>query len=411
MTLTVLNAGQNYYIRGGSERYQFALSDLLRQHGHCVIPFATDNQQNEATPWSKYFPPDVNFTSPNVKDLLRFIYSKPAAVAIESLLKETAIDLAHLHIYYGKLTASILEPLKQGGVPIIQTLHEYKIVCPVYTLMSQGEICQACQGKNFWHATRKRCNRGSLARSLLSTVESYVSQASGAVSKIDHFITVSDFQREKTIEMGIPADKLTTIHNFIDTSGIEPNSQPGEYLLYFGRLESYKGIFTLVEAAATLKDVSLLIVGDGEARSPLAEIIEQKNLKHVKLLGFKQKDELIPLIRNSICTIAPSEWYETFGLTLVESFAHGRPVIASRIGGMTEIVTDTVDGYLFTPGNVEELRSRMSWMANHRQEAVAMGLAGRLKVETQFNPELHYAKILALYKQVTTKKGDNLIIK
>ena len=403
MTFTVLNAGQNYHIRGGSDRYQFVLSDLLHQHGHSVIPFATDNPQNEATSWSKYFAPDVNFTSPSLKDLLQFIYSKPAAVAIESLLDEVSVDIAHLHIYYGKLTASILEPLRQAGVPIIQTLHEYKLVCPVYTLMSQGEICQACKGKNFWHATRKRCNRGSLARSLLSTVESYVSQASGAIDKIDHFITVSHFQREKMIELGIPADKLTTIHNFIDTSRIEPNSKPGEYLLYFGRLEDYKGIFTLIEAAATLKDVPLLIVGDGEARLEVEKIVEQKNLQHVKLLGFKQKDELIPLIRNSICTIAPSEWYETFGLTLVESFAHGRPAIASRIGGMTEIVTDTVDGYLFSPGNVEELRSRMSWMATHRQEAVEMGLAGRLKVETQFNPELHYEKILAVYKKAISK--------
>ena len=404
MTLTVLNAGQNYYLRGGSDRYQFVLSDLLQQHGHQVIPFATDNPQNEATPWSKYFAPDVNFTSPTFKDLLQFIYSKPAAIAIQSLLDEVSVDLAHLHIYYGKLTASILEPLKQAGVPIVQTLHEYKIVCPVYTLMSHGEICQACQGQNFWHATRKRCNRGSLARSLLSTVESYVSQALGSVSKIDHFITVSHFQREKMIELGIPQGKLTTVHNFIDTSEIEPNSKPGEYLLYFGRLESYKGIFTLVEAASTLKDVSLLIVGDGEARSELEKIIEQRNLQHVKLLGFKQKDELIPLIRNSICTVAPSEWYETFGLTLVESFAHGRPAIASRIGGMTEIVTDTVDGYLFSPGNVEELRSHLEWMATHRQQAVEMGLAGRLKVETQFNPKLHYEKVLALYRKVLAKK-------
>ena len=399
MTFTVLNAGQNYYIRGGSDKYQFVLSNLLHQHGHRVIPFATDSPKNESTPWSKYFAPEVNFTSPTVRDLLRFIYSKPAKIAIANLLEEADVDVAHLHIYYGQLTASILEPLKQAGVPIVQTLHEYKIVCPVYTLRSQGEICQACGGKDFWQATLKRCNRDSLTRSILSTVESYVSKTLGSVSKIDRFITVSHFQREKMIELGIPAEKLTTIHNFIDTSEIEPNSQPGEYLLYFGRLEDSKGVFTLVEAASTLKDVPLLIVGDGEARLELSKIIEQRNLQHIKLLGFKQKDELLSLIRNSICTIAPSEWYETFGLTLIESFAYGRPVIASRIGGMTEIVTDKVDGYLFSPGSVEELRSRMSWMATHRDKAVEMGIAGRLKVETQFNPQLHYQKLLSVYKK------------
>ncbi|MEM7591698.1 MAG: glycosyltransferase family 4 protein [Cyanobacteria bacterium P01_A01_bin.83] len=404
MTFTILNAGQNYHIHGGSDRYQFILSNLLHQHGHCVIPFAADSPKNESTPWSRYFAPEVNFASPTLIDLLRFIYSKPAESAIKNLIEDVPIDIAHLHIYYGKLTASILEPLRQARVPIIQTLHEYKIVCPVYTLISDGEICQACQGKNFWHAMRKRCNRGSLSRSMLSSMESYVSRAFGSISKIDHFITVSHFQRKKMIELGIPAEKLTTVHNFIDTSEIEPNYRPGEYLLYFGRLEDYKGIFTLVEAASTLKNVPLLIVGDGEARFELEKVIEKRNLQHIKLLGFKQKDELLPLIRNSICTIAPSEWYETFGFTLVESFAHGRPVIASRIGGMTEIVTDTVDGYLVSPGNVEELQSRMLWMATHRHKAVEMGLAGRLKVETKFCPELHYEKILSLYQKILSQK-------
>ncbi len=400
MSLVILNAGQNYQLRGGSERYQFVLSELLQKKGHRVIPFAARRPKNQATQWSEYFPQGVNFEHPSLADLIRFIYSKPAANAIKRLLNDVPIDIAHLHIYYGQLTASILEPLQQAGVPIVQTLHEYKIVCPVYTLVSNGEICQACKGHAFWHATHKRCNRGSVARSLLSTVESYISKSLGSVRKIDHFITVSHFQREKVIELGIPAEKVTTIHNFIDTDSIQPNAEPGEYFLYFGRLERLKGLFTLIEAASTLKQIPLLIAGEGEARTELEQLIQQNNFKHIHLLGFKQESDLHQLIGNSICTLAPSEWYETFGLTLIESFARGRPVIASNIGGMSEIVSDTIDGFLVPPNNLEVLREKMLWMAKNRSEAVEMGQAGRRKVQAQFNPEIHYEKLMDVYRKV-----------
>jgi len=400
MSLVILNAGLNYHIRGGSDRYQFFLSELLQQNGHRIIPFATTSSKNYVTEWSEYFPQGINCEDPTLAHLIRFIYSKPAADTMKRLLKDVPINIAHLHIYYGQLTASILLPLQQAGVPIVQTLHEYKIVCPVYTLVSNGEICQACKGHAFWHATQKRCNRGSIVRSLLSTVESYVSQALGSVSKIDHFITVSHFQREKVIELGIPAEKVTTIHNFIDTSDIKQNSKAGEYFLYFGRLARLKGLLTLIEAASSLKEIPLLIAGDGELRLELEQLIEQNNLKHIHLLGFKQGDELNQLIRNSICTLAPSEWYETFGLTLIESFAQSRPVIASNIGGMSEIVSDAIDGFLVPPKHLDVLREKMLWMAEHRNEAVEMGQAGRRKVEDQFNPEVHYENLIKVYRKV-----------
>ena len=398
--LTVLNVSQRHRVYGGSDRYFFALAKILQECGHSVIPFTTHHSNNLPTSWSNYFPEAVNFEAPSFKDICRFVYSKSANDSMRRMLENIPIDIAHLHIYYGQLTASILTPLQEARVPIVQTLHEYKIVCPVYTLVSNGEICQACKGHAFWNATLKRCNRGSVARSLLSTVESYVSKALGSVRNIDHFITVSNFQREKVIELGLPAEKVTTIHNFIDTNSIQPSVEPGEYFLYVGRLEKIKGLFTLIEAASSLNEIPLLIAGDGEARLELEQLIEQNDLKHIHLLGFKGENELHQLIRNSICTLAPSEWYETFGLTLIESLAHGRPAIASYIGGMSELLSDTIDGFLVPPKNVEVLREKMIWMAKHRREAVEMGQAGRQKVETQFNPEIHYEKILDVYRKV-----------
>jgi glycosyltransferase involved in cell wall biosynthesis len=397
---TVLNVSQNYHIKGGSDSYFFSLSRLLESRGHAVIPFAAKSPLNFSTSWESYFPDGVDFTHPGIRDILHFIYYRKAAQGVCSLVRDHEIDIAHLHIYYGKLTTSILGPLKRADIPVVQTLHEYRQVCPVAILYSQGAVCEECRGHAFWHAVLKRCNRGSLSRSMLSALESYISRGLGSISKIDHFIAVSDFLRNKVIELGMPAERITTIHNFIDISGIPASREAGGYFLYFGRLEREKGLFTLLEAAASLKEVPLLVVGDGKAHPLLEAFVEKNSLNHVKFLGFKKGRELDELIRNSICTIVPSEWFETFGLTIIESFARGRPVIASSIGGMTEVVSDGVDGFLVPPGNVDALREKMNWMLDHRNQAVEMGTAGRKKAETDYSADIHYEKIAMVYKKV-----------
>ncbi len=398
-SLTVLNVGQNYHIKGGSDRYQFVLSELLEAHGHTVIPFASVNAKNLETEWSSYFPEGANFDNPNLADISRYIYSKSAAQSMERLLGEAPISLAHLHVYYGKLTSSILKPLQKTGVPIVQTLHDLKLVCPVHSLSSHGSLCQECEGKNFWKATAKRCNRGSLTRSFLSTVESYVSKFLGSVDKVDHFIAVSKFQRDKMIELGIPVDKVTMVYNFIDTSDILPNYQEGEYLLYFGRIERSKGIFTLVEAAAALTQTPLLIVGDGTAYQELVSYVEERKLSHIHCVGFKRGKELNDLIRRSICCIAPSIVYDNCPLSVLEAYAFGKPVIGSEIGGIPELITDGEDGFVVPPGDVSALKERLFWMQTNKEQATKMGSRGRFKVESRFNADLHYKQVMDVYQQ------------
>ena len=397
--LTVLNISQNHFIRGGSDRYFFTMAELLQKHGHNVIPFTAANPKNEPSEWEQYFPRAADFEKPGPIDLLRFIYSRDAAKSIQRLLKNTNVDIAHFHIYYGKLTASILGGLKKAGIPLIQTLHEYKITCPVYSHLSNDEICEACAGKHFWRALPKRCNRNSLARTALSVAESYVSRSLGSVDKFDHFISVSHFLRKKMIQYGMPEDKISTVHNFTDVSDITPNFSTGDYVLYFGRVHRSKGIMTLIEAATPLKQVPLYIVGDGEAMPEVKQIIEQNGCEHIHLLGFKRGEELQELILNSICTVLPSEWYENCPMSVLESYAYGKPVIGADIGGIPELIVDKVDGFLVPSGEHEPLRDRLLWMSEHKTEAAEMGKAGRRKMETEFNADIHYQKIINIYEK------------
>lgn len=398
--MKIVNVNQNHYTRGGSDAYFFALADLLRSNGHAVVPFASAQIKNEPTEWSRYFPAPVDFDRPGPSDILRFVYSPSAAAAMGRLVDEQRPDLAHLHIYYGQLTASILSPLRRAGIPIVQTLHEYKIVCPTSHLLSHGVVCEACQGRKFAMALVNRCNRDSLARSALSALETFVSHRLGAVDRIDHFLAVSDFVRKKVVSLGVPANKVTTVHNFVDIGRFDPSSAPGDYVLYFGRLERLKGISTLLQAMERLPDVQLLVVGEGTDRELFKSQVRERGLRNIAFLGFRRGEDLHRLIRGSICTVTPSECFETFGLTLVESFALGRPVVCSNMGGMPEIVSRGDDGLIFEPGDFLQLAEHLKWMANNSAEAVAMGGRGRRKVEQSFSPAVHLAAIDRVYQRV-----------
>ncbi len=400
--MRILNAGHHYHVRGGSDRCMLRLGELLEAQGHTVVPFASQHPENRPSKWDEYFPPGVDTQDPSLGDAARFVYSPEARRQMERLLEDGGpFDLAHLHIYYGQLTASILKPLVEADVPIVQTLHEYKLTCPVHSHLSQGEICEACAGHAFWRALPRRCNEGSLARTALSVLEASVSRALGDAHHIDHFIAVSDFLREKMIEYDVAApDDITTVHNFVDPGRFEPSQQRGEHVLYFGRIAPEKGLRTLIDAAAPLTDLPVRIAGTGEQREALESEVARRGLDHFEFVGVRNGADLWDLVRGSICTLLPSEWYENCPMAVLESLACARPVIGADIGGIPELVDDSVDGRLFPSGDVESLREALVWMQTHRGDAVEMGRRGREKVEDRFSPEQHYRQVREVYAEV-----------
>jgi len=397
--MRVLNVSQNYFVRGGSDTQYFALEKLRRERGHEVIPFAAADDRNRPTPWSPYFPQAAEFEKPRPMDIARFLYSADAKRKIRTLIQEYRPDVAHLHIYYGKLTSSILAPLREAGIPIVQTLHEYKLICPVYTLISQDEICEACEGRYFWRALPRTCNRGSLTRTALSVVESYTSRWLGSLDSIDCFLAVSDFVREKMIQCGVPPERITTLMNYVDPIEVRPAGEIGDTIVYYGRVESVKGVFTLVEAIGGL-DIPLLIVGDGEAKPELQALVARQGWENVRFLPFQSREALAAILRASLCTVLPSNWYEPFGMTILESFQFARPVIASAIGGIPEVIKEGSDGILVPPGDVQALREAIISMVEHPDRAQRMGLVGHEKTHQQFGPERFYKQLMEVYDRV-----------
>jgi glycosyltransferase involved in cell wall biosynthesis len=396
---TVLGANNYHYLRGGSERAFLGLGRLLASRGHRVLHLSTAHPRNEPPPGPAAFVPANELARPGPLDVLRFHYSPGAARAVRGLLSAERVDLAHLHIYYGQLTPSILAPLARERVPIVQTLHEYKPLCAVHTLLSRGEPCEACAGRHFWRALPRRCNRGSLARTAVSVSEAYLARALGADSRVARYVAVSEFVRAAMLRHGCAPGRIVTVPHFVDAESQEPGRGAGEHVLYAGRLETYKGVFTLLDAAAEARDLPVLYAGDGPARAELERRIAALGLAHVRVLGFLEPPALAALLRASRCVVVPSRSYETFGLVALEAMAHGRAVIASRIGALPELVTDE-NGLLVPPGDAPALAETLRWVAGHPQDVALLGARGRALALERYSPGEHYARLLRVYREL-----------
>ena len=396
--MNILQINNYGFIRGGSDRYFIDLSKLLVQQGHKVSYLTSANDKNIID--SLYAVKGFNVNSPFPWDIPGFVYSLDAKHKLRKLIEKEQPEIAHLHIYYGQITSSILPVLKKYNIPIVQTLHEYKLLCPVSTLIRHGQVCEECAKGNYLKAIIHRCNRDSFTRTAAVVLEAYISKLFGSISSIDHFIAVSDFVRAKMIQYGIPSSKITRVYNFVRDDLFFENNQKGDYFLYYGRIEIIKGVRTLINAMKRLKDVELYIVGSGEALDELKKYVALSGQDNIRFLGFKTGKELERIIDGSICVVVPSEWNETFGLTVIEAFARSKPVIVSDMGALPEIVTNSVDGFIFKSGDIEQLHDKLLWMAYHRNEAIEMGLMGYKKAINMFSSKRHYEEIMKIYKKL-----------
>ena len=361
------------------------------------MPFVIESELNHPSKYSDYFPERLNANGRNPFELFRYLYNRQARVSIGEVLDLYMPDIVHLQIYYGQITTSILKPIKERGIPIVQTLHEYKLTCPVYKHFRDGQLCEKCRGREFSNVIKFRCKGNSVRLSVAVAAEAYFSRYNGDIAQVNHFIAPSNFLRDKMLEYDIVApEKISTLYNFVDTTKYRPAKLPGDYVLFFGRLAAEKGVLTLIEAARKAQ-VPLVIAGSGPMQSDLDKRLAKPEYENIKLVGFKSGEDLQFLINNCSFTVLPSEWYENMPLSALESMACEKPVVGSRIGGIPEIIDHGVDGYLFEPGDVEGLSRLMRELFYNKKRASEMGSEARKKIVEKFNPNWHIQELVELY--------------
>ncbi len=403
--MKILQINKFFYRRGGSETYFFDLIKLLEQGGHEVVTLSTKSAKNLSSPYEDFFVEEIDFGKSEglIKNLKKFghsLYSLEAKKKLEKLIIETKPDIAHLHNISHHISPSIFSVLKKYKIPVVQTLHDYQFICPNFKLFTEGAVCERCKKYRYWNAVIHKCIHESRLESLAEMFEMYFDKACQFYEKGVHcFVTPSKFLKDKIEGWNIAKKiKIEQVSLFLGASRFEPKYEAGDYAIYFGRLVKEKGLDVLVEALGGT-DVKLKIVGDGPEKEEL-KVKSEKLKVNVEFVGYKTGKELHELIQNAKFVVLPSVWYENYPMSLLEAGAFGKAVVATRLGGISEIIHDGENGFLAASGDTGDLREKMRRLWSDNALCEQMGRRAREMIIENNSPEEHYKKIMKVYSEL-----------
>lgn len=365
--MKILMVNKFLYPKGGSETYVFKLGEYLQSQGHEVQYFGMEHEGRIVGNRVNAYTSNMDFHGGSKLSKLLYpiktIYSSEARKKIRSVLEDFQPDVCHLNNFNYQLTPSIILEIrkweKQTGhrCRIVYTAHDYQLVCPNHMCRNPNtnENCEKCLDGHYQNCTKGKCIHGSLAKSLIGTIEAAFWKRMGVYRQIDTIICCSHFMKTKLDTNPVLAEKTVVMHNFVDQ--VEPKEvSKKDYVLYFGRYSQEKGIATLVQAAKELPDIPFVFAGSG----PLEGLLE--GVPNIKNVGFQTGEALETLIREARFTVYPSEWYENCPFSVMESQMYGTPVLGADIGGIPEMIQVGKTGELFESGNIQALMQTIEKM-------------------------------------------------
>ncbi len=374
--LRILVAHCRYQQRGGEDAVADAECELLERHGHRVERLIRDNR-------------DIG-SGGRAALAARTLWSARTVREVAQRVQAFRPHVIHVHNTFPLLSPSLYWAAARQGVPVVQTLHNFRLLCAQAMLLRDGAVCEKCLGGVPWQGVPGRCYRGSAAQSAVLVGTLALHRALGTYrDKVTRYIALNEFCRGKFIEGGLPAERIRVKPNFVDLPRGEPG--PRRSGLYVGRLAPEKGIDVLLGALAQLPRPRLEVIGDGPERSKL------EGQAGIRLLGWQGPPVIYAHMRRASYLVMPSIWYENFPRTLVEAFACGLPVIASRLGAMAEIVADGRTGLLFEAGSAAALAQTLAWAEAHPEQMQRMGENARREYEAKYTPAVNYRQLMEIY--------------
>jgi glycosyltransferase involved in cell wall biosynthesis len=403
MSATLLSVNNYYYARGGAEVAFLRHNGMLSDAGWSVVPFCMKHENNRIDEWNDDFVDEIEFGRENeglltkVRKSAKAVYSFEARKKVERVIDRVGPDLCHAHNIYHHISPSILGVIRRRGVPLVMTLHDLKIACPAYSMLTHDGVCERCRDGRLFQVATNRCMKGSTALSVLVMIESYLHRYLGSYAdNVDTFIVPSRFYKRKLVEWGFEERRFEYVPNFVDVEDVEPRFEPGRRFVYFGRLSREKGIATLIEAAAAA-GVALDVIGTGPAKAQLEELAANRG-GDVRFLGYLSGDALRDAVASARAVVVPSEWYENAPLSVLEACGLGKPAIVADIGGTPEMVADGETGWVFPSRSIEALADRLLLVAELADDDVrAVGEAARRRVEQEFSPQRYIEGVRGVY--------------
>jgi glycosyltransferase involved in cell wall biosynthesis len=378
-----------HYQQPGGEDVVFEQErQLLERAGHQVVVYRRTNFEVDSYPGVK-----------RLVLIQRAVWNSDSRAEFAELLRTEKPDVVHVHNTWIMISPSIYSACCEAGVPVVQTLHNYRLLCPVGTFFRDGKVCEECLDHTLWRSIRNGCYRDSRAETAAVGMMLAVHRGRHTWEReVTSYVVLTEFARKKFLRGGLPAEKIFVKPNFVDPDPL-PREGKGEYAIFAGRLSPERRVSTLLDAWAVLRSrIPLMIVGGGEERNHLAQKASWNNLDMVEFTGLLPHDRTIAAIKGARFLIFSSEWYETFGLTMIEAFACGVPVICSRMGAMQEIVEDGRTGLHFTPGDSRDLAEKVEWAWNHPEEMQRMGEEARWEYENKYTAEKNYPRAMEIYR-------------
>lgn len=383
----------NYYqVPGGEDTVVENEKKLLLENGHEVLLYTRHNDEIKRKGiLGKLLLP------------LETIFSLRTYKEINKIIIEEDIDLIHVHNTLPLISPSVYYSAKKSKVPIIQTIHNFRLICPGATLTRSNVICEECLEKNLFYSIKNKCYRESLIQSLISAINLWFHRKIGTYKNIDAYIALTEFNKSK-LEMLISSEKIFIKPNFVDFNAKNTiKIEDRKYFIYLGRLDKLKGIDLILCAWRKIKNEELYVVGTGPFEEEAKKYVIENNMKNVKFLGFKNSYEVKEILKNSKAMIIASQWYEGFPMSLLESFALGIPVIGGDIGNISKIIQHGVNGLLFKYDSHNDLINKINTISDSNV-LLSLSIGAKRTFDDKYNKELNYIKLKEIYTRVGEKK-------
>lgn len=362
---------------------------LLEENGTDVVAYEKFNDDI-----------DESSTMKRIKLGLDCAWSRGTYAELLDVIKRVRPDVAHFHSIHPQISPSAYAACQEIGVPAVHTLHNYRYICPGALLHRDGRPCEDCVGQWPFHALRYRCYRGSLtATGALVWMITYNRWRGTFVNFVNRYVALTEFAASRLTAGGLPSERIEVKPNFLPNPPELFKERKKRYAVFVGRLSAEKGVWTMLSAWRKVNGLPLKILGDGPLRQDLETYALEKGIKNVEFMGTRKREEVLSVVGSALLQVVPSEWYETFGMVVIEAYACGTPVIASRIGALAEIVLDGETGFHFEAGNAFNLAEKVNILAANPTLASRLGERAREVFDQKYTSEQNFKILMGIYQR------------
>jgi len=395
--MKILVIHNTYQEPGGEDTVVAAEERILAGVGHTIVRYRRCNDE-------------LRFANPLATVLagIETVWAPASNRELDRLISRERPEVAHFHNTFPLISPAGYYACQKAGVPVVQTLHNYRLLCPAATFFRDGRVCESCLGRAVpWPGVGHRCYRGSCAATVAVSAMLAAHHALQTwKKKVNIYIALSEFARKEFIRGGFPPERVVVKQNFVPLSP-RPKEGAGQFALYVGRLSEEKGVRVLLSAWSKLiLSVPLRMAGDGPLRDQAISEIDRRELKQINCVGRVPSEEIFRLMQSARFLVFPSVCFENSPLTIAESFACGLPVIAPCHGAMAEIVADGKTGLHFSSGDSSDLAAKVHWAWTHPEEMNAMGQAARAEYESKYTAERNYQLLMNIYSRAIAEQQN-----